>query len=523
MGSRFACIALPSLRIEIARASLQGEAPGAPLAVVVARPRGSVQKETDLLGNTCLDEVSSEARAHGVRRGQTIASARAKLASLRVRVVEMNAVTGALARVAEAALAFGATTAFDIATDVVWVDITGSSHLFGGEPALAAKLGACISELGHSVRVAVADGPRVAAAVAKHAPARRTGPFVVPPGKNAAAMGVLPLSALPLDDESIAWLSLVGMKRARDLQSLPRRSLGTRLGAQAAVVMALLEGDDAAPLTPYRPPPIPEERADLEYGISSTDALLFVSKMLCDRMALRLQGRAMAASRLELVLSLDRAMLSLVEHVEHDTPTAPFVTLAISLPAPIVRAADLFAVLRARVDSYSMATAPILAVTLRVPELASCEARALDLFVAEAKADAVLPRLTAELVAELGESSVGVLELRDTWIADERSRLVPHVRRSKGSTALHARSLITMTSRSASAPEPSRFLPAPVPIAREDMTEAKLVVRFEAVEWWRRGTFACDVVAGWMESEHAVAWIEIERRSMRPHLRGWMD
>lgn len=519
MGSRFACIALPCLRIEIARALLgNSEEAGAPLAIVVARPRGSVQKDTDLLGNTCLDEVSGEARVHGVRRGQTIAAARARLADLRVRVVAMDAVSGALARVAEAALAFGATTSFDIATDVVWVDVTGSGHLFGGEHALGAKLGARAMELGHAVRVAVADGPRVAAAVAKHAPAHRAGPFIVPPGKNAAAMRVLPLSALPLDDESIAWLSHVGMKRAGDLQALPRRSLGTRLGASAPAVMALLEGDDAAPLTPYRPPRIPEERADLEYGISSTDALLFVSKTLCDRMALRLQGRAMAATRLELVLSLDRAMLRDDENDPTEGPHSHTPSLLVALPAPIVRAPDLFAVLRARVESYLIA-APILAVTLRVPELASCEGRALDLFVAEAKADAVLPRLTAELIAQLGESCVGVFELRDSWIAEERSRLISHV-------ASHARAAaVTLTQRTllSSAPEPSRFLPVPVPIAREAVTQSKLVVRFEAIEWWHRGTVACEVVAGWMASDHAVAWIEIERESMRPLLRGWMD
>ena len=41
---------------------------------------------------------------------------------------------------------------------------------------------------------------------------------------------------------------------------------------------------------------------------ASIEALAFVLKTLCDRLAARLQGRAMAASRLELVLRLDRAL-----------------------------------------------------------------------------------------------------------------------------------------------------------------------------------------------------------------------
>src|SRR5260221_3207370 len=110
--SRFAAVYLPWLRVELARARMPIEERTAPLAIVIARPGGAVKDERSLLGNTRLDEMSTEARALGVRVGQTIAAARAKTSDLRVRVVAMDAVTEALARVAEAGLAFGATTPF---------------------------------------------------------------------------------------------------------------------------------------------------------------------------------------------------------------------------------------------------------------------------------------------------------------------------------------------------------------------------------------------------------------------------
>src|SRR5579859_1789408 len=148
---RVACIALPQIRIEIAR---EGDGPAeSPLAVVIARSGGSVRTARDVLGNTRLDVVSREARASGVRTGQTVAAARAKCTLLRVRVVAENAVRVGLSRVAEVALAFGPKASFDVATDVVWVEIGGCAHLHGGEGALAQALVARVCALGHACRV----------------------------------------------------------------------------------------------------------------------------------------------------------------------------------------------------------------------------------------------------------------------------------------------------------------------------------------------------------------------------------
>src|SRR5580700_4547622 len=125
---RIAAMYLPFVRIELARARAQNE--GALLAVVIARPGGAVKDERSLLGGTRLDEVSREARAWTVRRGETIAAARAKCAGLLVRVVGEGDVRGALEAVAECGLAFGRTASIDESRDVVCIDVTGCGHLF---------------------------------------------------------------------------------------------------------------------------------------------------------------------------------------------------------------------------------------------------------------------------------------------------------------------------------------------------------------------------------------------------------
>src|SRR5215472_15681300 len=106
---RVACIALPQIRIDIARERIESESP---LAVVVAREGGAVQSERDVLGNTRLDVVSKECSDFGIRAGQTVAAARAKCSKLRICVVDPKDVRAALVRIAESTIAFGPLTAF---------------------------------------------------------------------------------------------------------------------------------------------------------------------------------------------------------------------------------------------------------------------------------------------------------------------------------------------------------------------------------------------------------------------------
>src|SRR5579883_1946561 len=337
MQRRVACVALPEIRIELARerqsqrdgGALAGSAATAqaPLAVIVARPGAAVKTEREVLGNTRIDFVSRQAAALGVRAGQTVAAARARCAALRVLVVAEGAVSSALARIAEAALAFGPTTAFDVGQDAVWVDVTGCAPLHRGEDGLARLLAARVRELGHACRVAIADGPRLASAVARFSRRPDSEPVIVQRGKGAAAMRQLPVVALGVDEPLRLWLAELGLRTCGDLQRLPRASLCARLagrevyaprrggraalgagvGARAHDVMKLLEGVDDAPLDAWRPSEVPEERVEFDWGVHSTDALGFVLKASCDRLAARLQGRAVAASRLEVVLALDRA------------------------------------------------------------------------------------------------------------------------------------------------------------------------------------------------------------------------
>lgn len=157
--------------------------------------------------------------------------------------------------------------------------------------------------------------------------------------------------------------------------------------------------------------------------------------------------------------------------------------------------------------------------TLRATELVRKDARSLDLFIAEPKADRALPRLAAELAAELGDDRVGTLVLANTWLPEGRTRLVPYRKAQtalvKGPAAAPTRGLLLRM------PEPARLLA--MPIACSAVHGAKLLIRVEAIEWWRRGLGSHDYVVAWRNEERALAWIEIDRATNEACVHGWMD
>jgi protein ImuB len=534
---RVAAVHLPELRVEVLRASSAscGVLAATPLAIVVAPAPMTEQK---LLGNMRLDVVSREARALGVREGHTIAQARARAGDLAVRVVRPDAVREVLAHLAEVLLAFGATVSFSFCEegegsfgDVVWVDVTGCAHLHApdrheGERILASRIRAAMASLGHVCAVAIADGPRVAAILARAASLSGSPetipPLVVPPGQNAAALSRLPIAALPLGADDVRWLTKVGVATIDDLRALPRSALATRLGARAAVVLSLADGDDRAPLAPYVPPEVPEEEAALEYGIDGTEALLFVAKTLVDRLAARLAGRAVAATRVELDLTLDRAMLAdAAGERGRDDGEAGRPRVALDLPSPLSSASDLLAALRPKIERLVLA-APVLAAKLRAPVLVHKPQAALALFEAQPKADRALPRLVAELAADLGEEAVGKLALGDAWSPEDRSRFVRLSAQRDLPLGRKPRHLLS------SVPEPTRILAEPMPIARKDLEIVRHLARLEHVEWWKRIPGAeghmkrsADYVMAFCEE--GTAWVEIDRGTGAARVRGWFD
>jgi protein ImuB len=109
--------------------------------------------------------------------------------------------------------------------DGLWIESAGSAHLFGGEPGLVADLIARLARKGLHVRLAIADTPGAAWAVARFG----VDPIVAP-GRMGEALAELPVAGLRLSAETIGALSRLGIERIGQLSAMPRAPLTRRFG-----------------------------------------------------------------------------------------------------------------------------------------------------------------------------------------------------------------------------------------------------------------------------------------------------
>ncbi len=487
MSRRIVAIVLPKLACEIAksRAEVKG-----PLAVIIEPVDSQSASQSLLPGfegnfapsrpkeNAVIGAACEEARRYGVRAGQKVAEATALVARLNVLSVTFAEIDQALGRVAEVAMGFGTTAAIQLSVasqrsgppssqkpatmevrgygfspqgraplsavrggaqnsfdrsasgdgpfDTVWLDITGAAHLRGGEEGLLDALGEQVSGLGHNVHLAIADGPRIAQSLARWGVSDR-GHLIAPANNGALAMASLPVRALPLPPDRIAFLLRVGVLTVGDLVKLPKAEALSRLGPRGAEALAVASGFDPAPLVPFALPPVLEEEVSFDEGVESVEPRLFVMRGVTSRLSARLLARGEACTRLDVEFVYDASMArrALAERgqVSNDE-RAPRERFHVDLPAPLHSATDFFRVLRTRLERTTL-IAPVMNMRIAISEIARARRAQLD-FARDTQADPnSLPAFLAELSAEIGPERVGTFVLCDAIRPEARARLMP--------------------------------------------------------------------------------------------------
>ncbi|ACG73476.1 conserved hypothetical protein [Anaeromyxobacter sp. K] len=258
------------------------------------------------------------ARAAGVRPGQSAAEALAACGRLETVVRDAAADLAALRALAEVLL--GIAPAVEVvAPDALLLD-AGAARLlaagpgagapsaaFGpGEERLARRAVQAAVDMGYAARAVVATGRGPATALARHGRFDGAVHGVAPGGvAAAAALAGLPLAALGLAPAVAGRLAAVGVGDAGALARLPEGTLAHRFGPEGVRAARLARGEDVSPLVPHVPETLPQESLELEAPAESAEPLLFGLKRLADRVAARLAGRGLGATRLRLVLALD--------------------------------------------------------------------------------------------------------------------------------------------------------------------------------------------------------------------------
>lgn len=272
----------------------------------------------------CCDAA---ARAAGVRAEATVAEALAACGRLEGVARDRGAERSALQALAEALLALAPAVELSF-PDVLLLD-AGAARLLAprraggagvtvapgveadedaaaGERVLAERALALAAEMGYAARAVVATGRGPARALAISARGGG-GPQVIRIAATATAEALarLPVTSLGLPPAVAARLAAVGVSGAGALARLPAGTLAHRFGVEGVAAARLARGEDDSPLVPYVPATLPEEGLELEAPAECAEPLLFALKRLADRVAARLAGRGLGASRLKLILKLD--------------------------------------------------------------------------------------------------------------------------------------------------------------------------------------------------------------------------
>ena len=275
------------------RARGLAKAPDAPLATI-AKINGA-QK---------LAALDARGSALGLRPGMNLPDARAMHPALVCADADPAAEAETLAHIADWCRRFTPLAALD-APDGIMLDVSGATHLFGGEASLQADVEARLRAQGFFARAALASTPEAAFALARYG-GERPDARILPAALDAAALarrlGDLPLAALALDPATLKALAEAGLRRVGDILMRPRAPIAARCGPALYARLDGLLGLAKTPISPrFEAPAFMAERRFLDGLVRREDieaSILSLARDLSQLLARHGEG----ARRLEVSL-----------------------------------------------------------------------------------------------------------------------------------------------------------------------------------------------------------------------------
>ncbi|RWB54390.1 DUF6504 family protein [Mesorhizobium sp.] len=218
-----------------------------------------------------LDE---RAEALKLKRGMGIADARAMHPSIDVVEADAEADRRLLEGLADWCDRYTPLVAID-GEDGLFLDVTGCTHLFGGERAMQDEILTRFFQQGFDVRAGLASTPGAAWAAA-----RFHGDRIVAFGEEEALLAPLPLSALRIAPETRASLESVGLRTAGAVMAAPRAPLARRFGATLLLRLDQALGRIDEAVSPRLPvAPLSVERHLAEPVVLTDDIERLVSRL----------------------------------------------------------------------------------------------------------------------------------------------------------------------------------------------------------------------------------------------------
>lgn len=387
-----------------------------------------------------LAAVDAAAARRGLGVGQALSDARAQVPDLDVREIDRPLTEATFADFVD--WHSYASPMVSILADAapygdLMLDITGVSHLFGGEEAMLAAVTGRLRRLGFTVVGAVA--PTIGAAWAMtHCGIER-----VLDGTIAQALAELPVAALRLDDAQVIDLSAMGLKRIGQLYGRDRRGLQARFGESLLLRLDQALGRVEERMTPRLP--LTEHFVERRFAdpIGLMDDVLMCAHDLAVSLAIRLERDGLGAKTFHLFLyRVDHKVMTFSVNAGRATRDADHI-------------GRLFAHRAERLEGDYDAGFGIDMLRLAASSVSELDAVQVGAFAADDGAQN-LERLFDRMTSRLGPLAVLRSKFVDTHIPERAVKLEPVIAR----TADNPRA-----APDPDLPRPLRLLPQPEPIS----------------------------------------------------------
>jgi len=237
-----------------------------------------------------LAAVDQAARSLGLEPGMALADARARIPMLKAAEQDEAVDRAWLERLADECIRYTPMVMLDPPYGLI-LDVTGCAHLLGGEAGLTADIEKRMTTLRMTVRLAFANTPRAAHALARYRP--------LSVKDEVAAIRGLSVAALELAPEATQGLLRAGLKTVGELARRPMPSIAARFGADAVTALRELLGEAVRPIEPrIAIVPILAERRFPE-PVARTDYALQTLSELTAEAAVQLEQRHEGGRRFE--------------------------------------------------------------------------------------------------------------------------------------------------------------------------------------------------------------------------------
>ena len=419
-----------------------------------------------------LQAVDRQATSLGLSVGQPLANARAMLPALEVVQTDETADAQLLNYIADWCDRFTPFVALDGPRHLL-LDVTGTSHLFGGEQAMLDRIRSGLQAQGFALRGALAG-----TAVAARALARYRDGAVIACGEEGQAMRPLPIEALNLDEVTTHALRRAGLKTVGQVAARKRSELVARLGSATLAVLDEALGGAVKPITPRRPPPDYWQEQNFAEPITNEDVIRAWLVSLTLALSKIMERHGQGARRLEAAFFRTDGAVRYIS-IEIGAPTREPVIIERLFRERLAMLSDPLDP-GFGFDLIRLCAVQVERIGSEMADLNSC-----------ANEKAEIGFLIDRLAARFGPNRIRVFQQGDTHIPEKAFSVVP------------AQTVVTsklawkkLRATNSSPRRPLRMFARPQPINMADTTELnwrranRTIIQHEgperiAMEWWR--------------------------------------